>query len=367
MKKISRKWYSIIILFAALCAYIITDEVNKLSDYYEILAQVSTADIASNRINLKEIIPDVAIQKDSFGVMVFGGDVMLGRGVESSVKKNTVPESVYKWVFPWKYIRTELVSADVAFVNLEGPISDIGKDGGKKYSFRFLPDVLQGMEYSGIDVMSMANNHALDWGRDALCDSVRRVESVEIDVIGAGCTAKESWEPYVAVVGDTSVAVFAITEFDTWGHATDERPGLTPNDMAMLMSKINEQRQDGVDIIIVSTHWGEEYKHIAPKRIQDEARIFADMGVDLVVGHHPHVPQQIEKIYNTWVAYSLGNFIFDQSWSEDTMQGMLLRVTLGGGQILDIEGLEIVLNEKYQPRLTGVKIEGVGSLTPPSE
>ncbi len=131
-------------------------------------------------------------------------------------------------------------------------------------------------------------------------------------------------------------------------EAKEDKPGiLLASDP--LIREIIKNAKDKSDVLIVSFHFGDEYKTIHNKRQQDLARMAVDYGADMVVGHHPHVMEDIEIYKDKPIVYSLGNFIFDQSFSKDTMKGMLFKATFEGSSLLKTDSKVIILNKKFQP------------------
>lgn len=280
--------------------------------------------------------------------VVLVGDIMLDRGVEASVHNNY--GGLFKGIF--EGVRQVLTDADVAFGNLEGPISDRGVDGGKVYSFRFDTAAAPALKDAGFDVLSVANNHALDWGREALCDTTERLKKEHIYPVGGGCTIESAREPAFFDIGDTRIAFVAFTDFDTWGTATSAVPGLAPFDVRLLSEQIGALKKERrADIVFVSIHWGDEYETRSHEKQQALGQALIDAGADVIVGHHPHVVQEIERYGNGWIIYSLGNFIFDQYFSEETMQGMLAQVTISQGRIVDIYPRLVLLDQTFAPRV----------------
>ena len=108
------------------------------------------------------------------------------------------------------------------------------------------------------------------------------------------------------------------------------------------------------DIIIVSMHWGEEYQLRSNKKQQEIGRALVEAGTDIIIGHHPHVIQEIERYKNGWIAYSLGNFIFDQNFSKETMEGLMLKAIIQDKKIVEIEPVEIKINSSFQPEIIGL-------------
>lgn len=279
--------------------------------------------------------------------VVVGGDLMFDRGVEAGLKKN---EKGYDFLF--EYVSDYLNEADLVFANLEGSMSDIGTDTGKKYSFRFEPAAAPAMSLAGFDVLSLANNHMLDWGRDSLCATIQHLKDSNLNYVGAGCDGTEAEAPYITTLGNTKIALLAYTEFYKGAHATDDRAGMSHYDMGLIAERVQDLKENqGVDVVMVSMHWGEEYLNRAPERIVDLGQEFVDMGVDVVIGHHPHVDQEIERYGDGWIIYSLGNFVFDQSWSEETMQGLLAEIKVQNKRVYDIVPVPIQLNNVFQPQI----------------
>jgi poly-gamma-glutamate synthesis protein (capsule biosynthesis protein) len=274
------------------------------------------------------------------------GDIMLDRGVWSRVVQSPGGD----FDFPFDLIRDDLAGADYVFGNLEGTVSDIGRDTGKKYSFRFKPEFAAVLERASFDVVSLANNHMMDWGRDALCDTTRNLDQAGVAYVGAGCNSESAEKPHLSTIGDTNVAFLAYTEFYKGAHATATRAGMSEFNMDTITARITELKsRDDIDLVFVSFHAGTEYEPRSNEFQQKTYKALVDAGADVVIGHHPHVPQEIERYGQGWIIYSLGNFVFDQSWSEETMQGMLADIQIREGRVQDIVTKKIQINNQFQP------------------
>lgn len=295
--------------------------------------------------NIKGLQSDLEKQqeKENIYTIVVGGDIMMDRGVEAKIKRL---DKDYN--FSFDLIREYLIKADYVFANLEGSISDVGVDTGKPYSFRFEPAVAEALKQGGITGVSLANNHMLDWGRLSLCETTKHLDEVSIDYVGGGCNTEIAERPLIKEFGNTTVAFLAYTEFYKGAHAVGDTPGMSEWNLGKIKERITELNQQ-VDIVMVSIHWGEEYRDRATDEQVTLGQQIIDMGADVIIGHHPHVDQEIERYGNGWIIYSLGNFIFDQSWSENTMEGLLANIQLQNGRIYDIKPLPIQLNQDYQP------------------
>lgn len=126
--------------------------------------------------------------------------------------------------------------------------------------------------------------------------------------------------------------------------------GISQLDLEKVREKIKEIQAKN-DIIVISMHWGEEYKLRSNFQQQKLGRALIDAGADLIVGHHPHVIQEIEKYKHGWIAYSLGNFIFDQWFSEETMQGLILEVKIKDKNIAALNPIKVKLTKTFQPEI----------------
>ena len=271
--------------------------------------------------------------------LLFAGDIMLDRGVEWKVNQNPPAGGGGDWRWPFLKIADTLQKADLVFGNLESQISDKGINVGSIYSFRANPQSLEGLTYAGFDVVSVANNHSLDYTREAFEDSLNRLWQSGIVPVADVLAIKE--------VKDVKIGFLAYTNF----------PGIAEVNWDNLQEVVQDIRyaKSRVDILVVSVHAGEEYDK-GPNEFQ---KVFAqsaiDAGADFLIGHHPHVIQplvpHVRDAELGWIAYSLGNFVFDQSFSEETMQGAILKVVLEDTNIKEVSFLPTKINSSYQVEL----------------
>ncbi len=286
--------------------------------------------------------------------VVLVGDIMLNRGVEYMMKT----EGNGDFRFPFSKIAKDLKKADILFGNLEGPISDKGIKVGSIYSFRAEPKVIEGLTFAGFDVISLANNHAFDYGREALEDTFLRLKTAGVDYVGAGFNEGEAYSPIIKEVNGSTGSPQAKIGFLAYTNLGPEswKAGEKNSGIAWISEKeINKIKEDikntkeKADILIVSLHSGEEYS-AQPTQFQIEfSKMAIDAGSDIVVGHHPHVVQPNEKYGNGYIFYSFGNFVFDQSFSEETMRGEILEILIKDGKINELIPKKIKLNNYFQP------------------
>ncbi len=283
--------------------------------------------------------------KSSSVKLGFVGDIMLDRGVKTSVYKN----------FDGKYLKIfeqakELQRPDIMFGNLEGPISDKGKNVGSKYSFRFEPVVAEVLKDAGFDILSFANNHVGDWSNQAFRDTLGHLSENNILFTGAGENYDKAKKPTIIERNGIRIGYLGFSDVGPdWMKATNETEGI------LLLSDKNletivKEAKESVDVLVVSIHWGDEYKPFN-KRQETFAKKIIDSGADIIAGHHPHVIQEVKEYKDGLIIYSLGNFVFDQYFSPETMEGLYAEVEITKDGIKDYKKTVFEINEKYQPVL----------------
>lgn len=299
-----------------------------------------TSDKSETRVYVEVRSEQKDVVKKS--TLLFSGDIMLSRSVGDKIKKTG------DWRWPFLKISDITSGADLFFGNLEGPISDGGVDMKSVYSFKADSRVADGLKYAGFDVLSVANNHMGDWGTEAFDDTLEILDENNIDFIGGGKNNKEAYDFKIKEVNGIRFAFLGYTALSArhiW--ADDDASGVALLDVDKLKEGIKKAREKS-DAVIVSIHFGEEYQIASNKYQQSIARKAIDAGASLVIGHHPHVVQEIEKYKDGYIAYSLGNFVFDQLFSKETMEGMLLKVVFDGGAIKNVEPIKTVISRDFQ-------------------
>ncbi|MEN6472511.1 MAG: CapA family protein [Syntrophaceae bacterium] len=304
--------------------------------------------------------------------MIFGGDVMLARGVNTQINKTGKGD----YTFPWQNVADYLQSADITFVNLESIISDQGSlDWTKMVGpwFRANPKAVEGLQYAGVDVVSVANNHCFDYGKSGLQDSLANLSAAGIKYTGAG-TYEEAYTPALVSVKGKTVAFLAYTNqvyrssypsvsqvaaqsyTDSWGIKWPASWGAAWLSYNMLDKGIANAKAAGANIIVVSMHYGTEYSTTPSASQKEFAQYAMNQGADLVIGHGPHVSQPLVVWTASggmkYIAYSLGNLIFDQyeSLHPGVSKGMLLEVTWESGAITSVTPRYVKINQKtWQP------------------
>ncbi|MCX6752962.1 MAG: CapA family protein [Candidatus Nomurabacteria bacterium] len=281
----------------------------------------------------------------SYVILSFVGDIMLDRGVRSSVNKN------FNGDYSKLFSNLDLLkNEDIAFANLEGPASDQGIDMHNLYSFRMNPSTIPALKGAGFDVVSVANNHVGDWGRDAYTDTLNRLKENEISYTGGGLNTTEAENPVIIEKYGMKIGYLAFSDKGPyWMSPTDEQSGvLLANNPRF--DQIIQNASKKVDYLVVSFHFGEEYQTTHNDRQAFLAHRAIDDGAKIIIGAHPHVVEDTEVYKKGFIAYSLGNFIFDQTFSPDTMQGMLLEVKLHKNGDMETTKNTVQLNSVFQPQ-----------------
>lgn len=278
-------------------------------------------------------------------LLVAVGDLMFDRGVAQVARRRGGGDFSYLF----KNIPDLKGEADILLGNLEGPISDQGADLGNLYSFRFSPTVLTALKVAGFDILNVANNHAGDWGRIAFEDSLRRLAADGFSYVGGGFNQEEAESPVIIKKNGLAVGFLGFSDIGpSWLAATENEAGIL-NIRDSTFESIIARAAAQVDVLVVTIHFGEEYQKTHNERQKELATMAFSAGAQAVIGHHPHVVQDDELASGKYVAYSLGNFIFDQNFSAETMEGLVLKLRLRQDGVVGVEKLPVKLNQFFQP------------------
>jgi poly-gamma-glutamate synthesis protein (capsule biosynthesis protein) len=207
----------------------------------------------------------------------------------------------------------QLRAADFAMVNLETAITTRGTEEPKRYHFRAPTTAYAAIQAAGIDLVSVANNHALDYGQVGLLDTSDSAAAANMPIVGAGRTSAEAYAPYLTTIKGVRLAVIGLSqvwELSTTWKATETRPGLAMAFDTTRSADAVRAARTIADIVIVYLHWGNESQTCPSADQKKIAKILADAGADIVLGTHAHVLLADGFIGNTYIHYGLGNFVW---------------------------------------------------------
>ena len=247
-------------------------------------------------------------------------------------------------------VRRYLTGADLTLANFENPVIRDAVYHPDATTFTGDLQLLPILEGAGIDGVTLANNHILDAGVPGLRETMTHLDDAGIAYAGAGMDLVETRKPMIFSLGETKVGVLSYqgVPYYEWAWATETAAGTAPIQQKVMTEDIQRLR-DEVDLVVVMPHWGKEYLATPEPWQVDWAHAAIDAGADLVIGGHAHWPKGIELYEGKPVFYGVGNFLFDQSWSEETSTGIFAEVTLYGDEVIQIHPVPFILLDYAQP------------------
>jgi poly-gamma-glutamate capsule biosynthesis protein CapA/YwtB (metallophosphatase superfamily) len=295
------------------------------------------------------------------------GDMMLARSVGEQVLSKG-PEIVFAGV------QDVLASADVLVGNLECALTTSGSPQPKSFAFAAPPQAGQSLVLSGVTVLSLANNHAMDFGVEGLFETRKTLEQLGIASVGAGANAVEAHSPVFLERNGLQLAFLAYVDvpaenggFDTQAWiATNTQPGVAWADLTQITADVTAAKAKA-DVVIVLLHSGYEVDtyipSIAPNQ-REEAQAAIDAGAALVIGSHSHILQPIEWYHGGLIAYSLGNFVFD-NYRGIANASIILRVVLTSTGVESYDWAPVLI-ENGLPRLaTRGEVPAIATMVAP--
>jgi len=273
-----------------------------------------------------------SLQEPGDTVMVFSGDIYMSNYILNKHSKDGINGILSKSLLE------EFEQADIAMVNQEFAFSSAGTPmEDKQYTFRVDPRWVQILDDMQVDIVTLANNHSLDYGVEALLDTFNTLDVANIQYVGAGNDLAEARKTKYFEVNDKMIAILGASRVipATDWNASNDKPGLfTTYDPNALIAEIKIAKELS-DYVVVYVHWGIE-KSTSPEEYQRTlAKQYIDAGADLVVGSHPHVLQGIEYYKDKPIIYSLGNFMFYNTIN----QTAVLKVTLKEDEEIQVQFL----------------------------
>ena len=247
-------------------------------------------------------------------------------------------------------VREYLRSADLALANLENPVIRDAVYHPDATTFTGDLQLLPIVTNAGIDGVTLGNNHILDAGAEGLQETLGHLDDASIKHTGAGMNLADAREPMVFDLGGVKVGVLnyqGVPSYE-WAWATEEAPGTAPMEAGVIAEDIERLRPE-VDLLVVMPHWGNEYLATPEPDQVELAHRMMEAGADLIVGDHAHWPKGIEMYEGKPIFYGTGNFLFDQSWSEETSTGIFVEATLYEDRLVQARPVPFILLDYAQP------------------
>lgn len=282
--------------------------------------------------------------------LLVGGDVTVGHHYQTyfdeQVGKGRTREEMFAYGF--KEVKAVADAADLFLVNLECPFTDSADKLPKNFNFRARPEFVNTLLAGGVDVVSLANNHMMDYGPQGLVDTLMTLEQAKIPYFGAGRTLAEARRPALITVGGVRFAFLGYFFLGTRNieppqvYATETTPGVAGHfsDIAVMERMLREDilaAKAQADVVLPYFHWGIESTY-APQPYQLQlARVAIEAGAAGVLGSHPHVLQAMELHQGAPAIYSLGNFVFGGNWNPKDKRSALLKARFSPGGYLSSE------------------------------
>ncbi len=284
--------------------------------------------------------------------MNFAGDIIPSRKVARQMASHGV-------LFPFRDIAPFINEADVICGDLECPLSDRFPPPYTGVSFIAPTRVIEGLKLCGFNVLNLANNHSTNYGRGAFLDTLDILEKEKIRYFGGGRNDADAYSPLILDIKGLRVAFLGYNCIYGSTNATSECPGvawfdlppyaiLEDHDLRALRERITESKRNA-DFLVVCFHWSEEYKSQPSSDMVRVAHAACDAGADLVIGSHPHCVQSLEYYGNSFIFYSLGNFVFDQMFADYTREGFVLKCRLAGDQLVNAELIPYRIQDYCRP------------------
>lgn len=247
-------------------------------------------------------------------------------------------------------VREYLRGADLALANLENPVLTDAVWHPEGTTFHGDLRLLPLLNRAGIDGVALANNHVLDGGAGGLAETLAHLERAGISHAGAGMNLASAREPMLFDLGGTRVGVLNYQNVPSyeWAWATESTPGTAPLKVPTVREDIR-RLEERADIVVVMAHWGREYTATPEPGQARLARAAVEAGADAVVGGHAHWAKGIEVYRGAPIFYGTGNFLFDQSWSEETSTGIFAEITLHGDRVIQAQPVPFVVLDHAQP------------------
>ena len=322
---------------------------------------------------LPAVAEDEAFDPAATWTMFAGGDILLDRGVYQTVRirgrgvdfpfdggtaeiTGRTCCSAFGWEQPVTRrtgnagaMRELIKGADIAIANFENPAPDRVRWHTSGTVFSADPGIIDGLANAGIDYVSLANNHIGDAGDAGILQTIANLEERGLAYSGAGKDLAAARKPAILEANGVTVAVLGYDAIARAYFADEEEAGSSQLSLTRVRNDIKTARKAGADLVIVFPHWGTEYRAMPFAGQQELARRIIDAGAGMIIGNHAHWAAALEVYEGKPIWYALGNFVFDQTWSEPTMEGLTLELTFHGAELVQARMRPHIILDKAQP------------------
>ena len=322
------------------------------------------------------------VDPEATWTMFAGGDILLDRGVYQTLQINGKGAdfpfdggtaeitghtccSSFGWPVPTTRrtggagaMRHLISGADIAVANFENPAPDQPSYHTSGTRFTADPRLIGGLVKAGIDYVSIANNHIGDAGDLGILQTIANLKKRGLKYSGAGKDLAAARKPAILKAGGTTVAILGYDAIAKGYFAGPSETGSSQLSLKRATTDIKRARAAGADLVIVFPHWGIEYRNKPFEAQQQLARSIIDAGADMIIGNHAHWIGAVEVYKGKPIWYALGNFVFDQTWSEPTMEGVTLELTFQRKELRQIRMRPHVILDKAQPNFLDLAGDG---------
>lgn len=275
------------------------------------------------------------------------GDILLDRDVRKAMGSD--------YAYPYKEVVEDLREADLLIGNLECPLTTAENPVLKDPVITFKADTQNAvaLKEAGFDILNLANNHAMDYDAIGLMETVTVLWEEGLLYTGASLPRCEGQVPLIIERNGCKIGFLGYSVFPPEGYIS--RAGKADvsryyeEETAVEIEKVRQT----CDLLVVSFHWGKEFDYYPSERQKDIAHQAVDAGADLILGHHPHVLQEMEQYGDAYIFYSLGNFIFDRQIPRGTDESMVAKITVRDKKIVEVDTIPLYIEDCQPTRIDG--------------
>ncbi|MDD5749089.1 MAG: CapA family protein [Actinomycetota bacterium] len=286
------------------------------------------------------------------------GDIIPGRHVAEKMAEHGVE-------YPFEKIAPYVRKADIVFGNLECPLTDSIKPEYEGMTFVAPSKTIDGLKLLGLNVAGVANNHSTNYGTAPFCETLELLKKNEIGYVGGGYDWSEAHNPLLIRKANLKIAFLQYNTIEGSIDAGDDKPGVAwvsmppwrdenPEHFEVVANDIKRAKETA-DFVVVSFHWSKEDTYKPNESMKKMAHLCIESGADMVVGGHPHTVQPLGFFKGKFIAYSLGNFVFDQMQRDQTREGFFLKCEFKRNVLSKIEIVPYKIYDYCQPRVLAGK------------